>query len=124
MAIAPGTILKGNELCDALAAIDHATGLTYTRAETARRAVAASLACLGARRIYAAFGPDPDGSEDRRIVGLCAEVEIEADRLDQIPKRVQWATERTESWAQITATLRTVRQRLLIDARLRGSFHV
>lgn len=119
MSTTPGTTLRGREYDKAVTAIDHACGLTYSRAETARKAVAATLAYIGARRIVAATRGETDAAEDRHILGLCAQIETDADSLDRIPCRTECGTERNAAWETITGRLTSVKARLGMDHHLR-----
>ena len=114
--------VKGNEFTLAVGALDRLADLGHFRSETVRRASAATLAYLGARRIVAAADGSPNSAEDRRILRLAADMERLADRLDAIPQRGSEAKARRDCWADIVDVSARIGSRLRLERRfLSGS---
>lgn len=100
--------MKGTELRVAFTALDKVTNLAHYRPETAQRAVGATLAYLGARRLLTATRGEADGALERRILQHLAGIEDAAIRLDAIPQRSDHAAEREAVWNEILVGVKAV----------------
>lgn len=116
--------MRGTELRNAFVALEKVENLGHYRPETVHRAVGATLAYIGARRLLSATRNGVDGALERRLLGQLAKIEDAAIRLDAIPQRSEFADQRADVWDEIIGEVSDVWKTLKREeelARLRSS---